>query len=150
MWTFFSPKSSLIYFPSQGFQALPQIPLLPSGWCSPSIKSFLLPYKACPSGMEYHCISPSSGFRSLCRVKRWTLVPVWQLGRRGRGKLASFQLEANATPPNVDFFRRSDPVWSTLLFIKNTCIYFIFMTWTWFSWLGFHEKEHPLNWKCSF
>ena len=80
----------------------------------------------------------------------WTLVPVWQSGRRGRGKLASFQLEAKATPPNVDFFRRSDPVWSTLLFIKNTCIYFIVMTWTWFSWLGFHEKEHPLNWKCSF
>lgn len=147
MWTFFSPKSSLIYFPSQGFQALPQIPLLPSGWCSPSVSLFFCLTRPIPQASS---ITAFPLVQASAASVEWTLVPVWQSGRRGRGKLASFQLEAKATPPNVDFFRRSDPVWSTLLFIKNTCIYFIVMTWTWFSWLGFHEKEHPLNWKCSF
>lgn len=72
----------------------------------PQRQSFLLPYKACPSGIEYHCISPSSGFRSLCRVNSGTCLTV---RKERQGKTGFFPTGGKGNTPKCRFLQKIRP-----------------------------------------
>ena len=144
MWTF-SPQPSFIYFSSQGFQALPQIPLLPSEWCSPSTNLFFCLTRPVPQASSVTAFPLAQASAASVESGTWLRVREQRQGKTGFFPTGG---KCKSIPPNVDFFRKS-PSLVYFIFHKKICIYFIFMTWTWFSWLGFHEKEHALNWKCS-